>query len=61
MAVAAHAALAERSAAIEPQSIVIEGDRVTKVFADTVVALEGATFSISKGSFVSLVGPSGCG
>jgi NitT/TauT family transport system ATP-binding protein len=61
MAVAAHAVLAERSAAIDSRSIVIEGDRVTKVFADTVVALEGATFSISKGSFVSLVGPSGCG
>ena len=38
-----------------------EGDRVTKVFVETVVALEGASFSIPAGSLVSLVGPSGCG
>jgi NitT/TauT family transport system ATP-binding protein len=62
MAAAVHAVSpAERSAAIDPRRIVIEGDRVTKVFAETVVALEGATFSISAGSLVSLVGPSGCG
>jgi NitT/TauT family transport system ATP-binding protein len=62
MAAAVHAVSpAERSAAIDPRRIVIEGDRVTKVFAETVVALEGATFSISAGSLVSLVGSSGCG
>ncbi|MGH6916889.1 MAG: ATP-binding cassette domain-containing protein, partial [Geminicoccaceae bacterium] len=62
MAAAAHAVSpTERSAAIDPLPIVIEGDRVTKVFVETVVALEGASFSISAGSFVSLVGPSGCG
>jgi NitT/TauT family transport system ATP-binding protein len=52
---------AERPAAVDPRAIVIEGDRVTKVFVETVVALDGATFSIPAGSFVSLVGPSGCG
>ena len=50
-----------RRAAIDPRQVVIEGDRVTKVFSQTVVALEGATFTVEKGSFVSLVGPSGCG
>jgi NitT/TauT family transport system ATP-binding protein len=43
------------------RSAVIEGREVTKVFAGAVVALEGATFSVPKGSFFSLVGPSGCG
>jgi NitT/TauT family transport system ATP-binding protein len=40
---------------------VIGGERVTKVFSETVVALEGATFAVPKSAFVSLVGPSGCG
>jgi len=62
MASAVHAVpSAERVHAIDPRSVVIEGDRVTKIFAETVVALEGATFTVEKGSFVSLVGPSGCG
>jgi NitT/TauT family transport system ATP-binding protein len=62
MAAAIHAVpSAEQSTAIDPRPVVIEGDRVTKVFAETVVALEGATFTVPKGSFVSLVGPSGCG
>ena len=51
---------AERSVA-DPRPIVIEGERVTKVFVETVVALEGASFSVPAGSLVSLVGPSGCG
>ena len=43
MAGAVHAASAvERSAAIDPRLTVIEGERVTKVFVETVVALEGA-------------------
>ena len=41
--------------------VVIEGTLATKRFSEAVVALEAATFSILKGSFVSLVGPSGCG
>ncbi|HEX9906512.1 MAG TPA: ABC transporter ATP-binding protein [Propylenella sp.] len=49
------------SPAQQARPIVIEGDRVTKIFSETVVALEGATFSVPKSSFVSLVGPSGCG
>ena len=40
---------------------VIEGNSVTKVFGETVTALEGADFSIRSGEFISLVGPSGCG
>jgi NitT/TauT family transport system ATP-binding protein len=60
MAAAVHAvASAEPSAVSQPT--VIAGERVSKVFAQTVVALEGATFVVRKGSFVSLVGPSGCG
>ena len=62
MAAAIHAvSSAERSPAVDARQVVIEGDRVTKVFADVVVALEDATFTVTKGSFVSLVGPSGCG
>lgn len=40
---------------------VIEGKNVTKVFGETVTALEGANFDIRAGEFISLVGPSGCG
>ncbi|MDA9190563.1 ABC transporter ATP-binding protein [Alphaproteobacteria bacterium] len=40
---------------------VIEGSNVTKVFGETVTALEGADFNIRSGEFISLVGPSGCG
>ena len=40
---------------------VIEGKNVTKVFGETVTALEGADFNIQEGEFISLVGPSGCG
>jgi NitT/TauT family transport system ATP-binding protein len=62
MAVAVHAVSPpEREVAARQQPVVIEGTQVTKVFAETVVALEGATFSIPKSAFVSLVGPSGCG
>ena len=43
------------------RQIDIEGHQVSKTFGGAVVALEGATFSVPKGSFVSLVGPSGCG
>jgi NitT/TauT family transport system ATP-binding protein len=62
MASAVHAvSSADRAAATDPQRAVIEGRQVTKIFSETVVALEGATFTVEKGSFVSLVGPSGCG
>ena len=40
---------------------VIDGKNVTKVFGETVTALEGANFDIRAGEFISLVGPSGCG
>jgi NitT/TauT family transport system ATP-binding protein len=46
----------------EGAGIVISGRDVGKTFANgAVVALEGATFDIRQGDFVSLVGPSGCG
>lgn len=42
--------------------VVIQGHGVGKTFGNgAVVALEGASFEIQKGAFVSLVGPSGCG
>ena len=40
---------------------VIDGKNVTKIFGETVTALEGADFNIRAGEFISLVGPSGCG
>jgi NitT/TauT family transport system ATP-binding protein len=40
---------------------VIEGRGVSKLFGDTVVALDGANFDVRKRQFISLVGPSGCG
>jgi NitT/TauT family transport system ATP-binding protein len=41
--------------------VVIQANNLTKAFSETVVALENASFTVKKGSFVSLVGPSGCG
>lgn len=38
----------------------IEGRNVGKTFGE-VVALEGASFSVPKGGFASVLGPSGCG
>lgn len=41
---------------------VISGRGVGKTFGGgSIVALEGATFDVARGAFVSLVGPSGCG
>ena len=36
-------------------------DRVRKVYADGVVAVEGASFDVADGELLVLVGPSGCG
>jgi NitT/TauT family transport system ATP-binding protein len=48
--------------ALRSGEAVIEARSVEKSFSGgAVIALEGATFTIEKGSFVSLVGPSGCG
>ncbi len=54
---------ADASAAPSAQAakVVIEAVNVTKRFSESVIAVEGASFSVEKGSFVSLVGPSGCG
>jgi NitT/TauT family transport system ATP-binding protein len=41
--------------------VVIQATNLTKAFSETVIALENASFTVKKGSFVSLVGPSGCG
>jgi NitT/TauT family transport system ATP-binding protein len=52
----------ERAAVAQVSHPVVTGTSVGKTFANgSVVALDDATFSIEKGSFVSLVGPSGCG
>jgi NitT/TauT family transport system ATP-binding protein len=61
MAAPVHAVSPAKRSAVDPRPVVIEGERVTKVFVETVVALEGASFSVAAGSLVSLVGPSGCG
>ena len=51
-----------RSESAMPGATVIEGRHVGKTFGGgSVIALEGASFDVTKGSFVSLVGPSGCG
>jgi len=42
--------------------VVVAGRNLGKTFGGgAVVALEGASFDIAKGRFISLVGPSGCG
>jgi len=41
-------------------NVCIEGRNVGKTFGE-VVALEGATFSVPRGGFASVLGPSGCG
>jgi NitT/TauT family transport system ATP-binding protein len=61
MAAPVHAVSPAKRSAVDRRPVVIEGERVTKVFVETVVALEGASFSVAAGSLVSLVGPSGCG
>ncbi len=56
------AATAKKKPKLSPfGQTVIEGSNVTKVFGETVTALEGADFNIRAGEFISLVGPSGCG
>lgn len=40
---------------------VIEANALTKAFSEEVIALQGASFQIKEGAFISLVGPSGCG
>lgn len=39
----------------------IRAENVTKVFAETIVAVKDASFDISNNEFISIVGPSGCG
>jgi NitT/TauT family transport system ATP-binding protein len=40
---------------------VLSLDTVSKSFASGVTALEGVSFAVARGEFLSLVGPSGCG
>src|SRR5437588_12208854 len=49
---------ATASPAGEPLIVI---DRVGKTYANGTVALDGISFDVSEGQFVSLVGPSGCG
>lgn len=51
----------ERIPVGEADPPVVSASRVTKVFGDTVTAVEDASFDVHRGEFVSLVGPSGCG
>lgn len=56
----------ESVTATPPQALsggetVIEANALTKAFSEEVIALQGASFQIKKGAFISLVGPSGCG
>ena len=44
-----------------PAEAVLSFDGVSKVFPDGTHALDGISFSVSSGEFVTLVGPSGCG
>ncbi|WP_051089735.1 ABC transporter ATP-binding protein [Amorphus coralli] len=44
-----------------PRDVVVRADGVEKTFDGGVVALEGASFDVHKGEFVSVLGPSGCG
>lgn len=46
---------------IRSGEVVIEANALTKAFSEEVIALQGASFKIEKGAFISLVGPSGCG
>ena len=46
---------------VVPREIVVRADGVEKAFQGGVVALEGASFEVGRGEFVSVLGPSGCG
>lgn len=47
--------------ALSSGEIVIEANALTKAFSEEVIAIQGASFQIKEGAFISLVGPSGCG
>ena len=40
---------------------ILEVERLTKVFAGGVTAVDDVSFSLAEGEFVTLLGPSGCG
>ena len=46
---------------VVPREVVVRAQEVEKTFDGGVVALEGASFDVRKGEFVSVLGPSGCG
>jgi NitT/TauT family transport system ATP-binding protein len=52
---------ADGASSLSPLEPLISVRDVGKVYSTGVVALEGITFDVRPGQFVSLVGPSGCG
>lgn len=52
---------ADPAESLHSDEVVIESNALTKAFGDSVIALQGASFQVRKGAFISLVGPSGCG
>lgn len=51
--------IAERATGTDTPAVVVE--QVQKRYASGTLAINGVSFSIDNGEFVSLVGPSGCG
>jgi NitT/TauT family transport system ATP-binding protein len=48
-------------AAMPSEKPVIAIDNVTRRFANGVIAMEGVSFTVAEGAFLSIAGPSGCG
>ena len=40
---------------------ILEVERLTKVFAGGITAVDDVSFALAEGEFVMLLGPSGCG
>ena len=60
MAAVAQAESSTNVAPVITDEVVIRANNLTKAFSETVIALDKASFTVNKGEFVSLVGPSGC-